>query len=325
MIIAYMLQKNVAPIIISAENQNLLENAIWIDLFDPSKEEEHLVETILKLNIPTRFEMQEIELSSRLYSIDDAVFMTVIMIAESDSPEPKTDAVTFILKDNKFISVRYIDPQTFKLFTAKLATLSPDKLNAVHLFIELLDIAIDRLADILEKVSAALDNYSKTVFKRVPNGSSSKKPNYRKFLQDIGASGDLYTKVQESLITFERLTAFFMQDCASFLNVAQQSKLDLFSKDINSLNEHILFLSNKINFLLDATLGMINIDQNDIIKIFSIVAVILLPPTLVASIYGMNFHNIPELSWQFGYPFALTLMIISAWLPYKYFKKKKWL
>jgi magnesium transporter len=325
MIIAYLSEKKFKPEIIRFDNQNTLNSALWIDLLNPSKEEELLVEKILSLDIPTREEMQEIELSSRLYKENDALFMTVTMVAKSDSPEPKSDAVTLILVDNKFITVRYIEPLSFALFISHLPKLSPESYNAVTLLVELLDTAIDRLADILENVSRTLDISSQIIFHPKINEQSSDKPDYQKLFQGIGTSGDLNTKVQESLLTFNRSISFFGKKMSTKLDADIESKLIILTKDIKSLKDYGNFLSNKVIFLLDATLGMVSIEQNNIIKIFSIAAVILLPPTLIASIYGMNFDFMPELKWHFGYPFAIVLMLISAWIPYKYFKMKKWL
>jgi magnesium transporter len=141
----------------------------------------------------------------------------------------------------------------------------------------------------------------------------------------MGANADLNTKVCESLVTFNRLIPFFSQMAGSRINDERLQRLGTLGKDINSLSDHAIFLSSKVNFLLDATLGMVNIEQNNIIKIFSVAAVIFLPPTLVASIYGMNFHIMPELEWHYGYVYALGMILLAAWLPYKYFKHKKWL
>ena len=144
-------------------------------------------------------------------------------------------------------------------------------------------------------------------------------------MQQIGANGDLNTKARESLLTFNRLMGYFTQTVSSRIDNEDQIRLASLIKDIASLNDHANFLSTKINFLLDATLGLVNIEQNNIIKIFSVAAVIFLPPTLIASIYGMNFHFIPELSWKYGYLFSIFLIILAAWFPYKYFKYRKWL
>jgi magnesium transporter len=303
----------------------MVEESIWIDLLNPTKEDETLVENILAIDIPTREEMQEIEVSSRLYKENGAIFMTVTMVAKSDSLQPKTDAVTLILIENKLITVRYIEPHSFASITSRIKKILSPNGSAIDLFIEILDASVDRLADILEKVSHGLDNYSQAIFRSEVRGIESNKPDYKHHLEAIAINGDLTTKVQESLITFNRLITFFGQTSFTHLNAEQQSRLTIMAKDINSLSDYVNFLSTKTNFLLDATLGLVNIEQNNIIKIFSIAAVILLPPTLVASIYGMNFHYMPELAWQWGYPFAILLMLIAGWLPYKYFKMKKWL
>lgn len=323
MIIVYVTNSD-SPIRITPESVELLHDAVWIDLLNPTKEEEKLVEKNLGLDIPTRKEMREIEFSSRLYKEDGSFFMTVTMIEKSDSSHPKSDAVTLILTANKLITIRYIEPHSFALFIARLKKIPMENFNSINLFVELLEVSVDRLADILEDVSHRLDDFSKLVFRSQSNKSAGKL-NYKHHFQNIGASGELSTKVQESLITFNRLITFFQQDDSSRINTAVKERLTTLSKDIHSLSDYVSFLSNKVNFLLDATLGMVNIEQNNVIKIFSILAVILLPPTLVASLYGMNFHYMPELSWRWGYPFSILLMIISALLPYTYFKKKKWL
>jgi magnesium transporter len=324
MIVAYSVQNKFKPEITTQDNADVLNHAVWVDLVNPSKEEDSLVERIFSLTIPTREEMQEIELSSRLYKENDTLFMTVIMVAKSDSPSPKSDAVTLIINNNKLITIRYIEPQSFAYFVARLPKIFLNSHHATHLLVEFLDTAIDRLADILENVSHRLDSYSQIVFHPAKNDESAK-PDYQLHLQEIGANGDLSAKVQESLITFNRLITFFSEKISAELDTDMRSRLTILTKDINSLSDYVNFLSNKVIFLLDATLGMVNIEQNNIIKMFSIAAVILLPPTLVASIYGMNFKFIPELSWYFGYPFAIVCMLISAWLPYKYFKRKRWL
>lgn len=327
MILAYLSENNLKPEIITPLNQELLNGALFIDLLNPTKEEEKLVEEKLNLDLPTREEMQEIEISSRLYKENNALFMTVTMVAKSDTSEPKSDAVTIVLVGNLLVTIRYIEPQSFALFTHDIARLHKDSHRAVNLLIELLDTSIDRLADILENVSRSLEEHSRIIFHSQdnPSGDDSIKIDYKMLLQRIGASGDLNTKVQESLISFNRLITFFGKKSTNDLDPSIQSRLTMMSRDTKSLRDHVGFLSNKVIFLLDATLGMVNIEQNNIIKIFSIASVVLLPPTLIASIYGMNFDYMPELKWKLGYPFSIMLMFISAWLPYKFFKMKKWL
>lgn len=318
MIIAYLPGLTLVPHEINQDNLSLLEQALWIDLIQPVAEEEKTVEEFVHFNIPTREEMQEIELSSRLYKENDVLFMTATMVAQSSSPTPLHDAVTFILMTNKLITIRYIQPQAFKLFTSRLAKLT--SFAPINLLIELLDATVDRVADILEMINHHLEDYSKSIF-YFPTKTFS----HDILLQKVGLNGELNSQVGESLMTFNRLITFLSQSANLTLDNTMQARLLTLSKDINALKDHTNFVSTKIAFLLDATLGMIQIEQNKIIKIFSVAAVIFLPPTLIASIYGMNFHYIPELSWKFGYLSAIGLMLLSSWLPYKYFKHRKWL
>jgi magnesium transporter len=315
---------NMQGIEIVNDNHALLKKAIWVDLLCPTKEEEKLVEKYLKFNIPSKEEMQEIVPSSRLYSENNVLFMTATMIAKSGSADLKIDAVTFILTENKLITIRYIEPSSFESFASRLPKLISKDYHAPNILIELLGSTIDRLADILENVTYQMDEISRAIFHHQTDNHKSNRINYKKVLQDIGANGDLGTKARESLVSFNRLVSYFVGMIGSKLDVKMQSQLETLAKDITALSDHATFISTKVNFLLDATLGMINIDQNNIIKIVSVAAVVFFPPTLIASIYGMNFEFMPELHWVIGYPLSIGLMILSAWLPYQYFKKRKW-
>lgn len=325
MIYAYLANNQFLPQAIGTDNQALLKDALWIDLLIPTKEEQTLVNQVLNLDMPTREEMQEIELSSRLYKDQDSLFMTATLLAQSESPDPKTDAVTFILTKQQLLTVRYIEPQSFKFFISQIQKTHSTYDNAGTFLIDLLDATIDRLADILEIVSHRLDDFSRTIFRKQSMSKTNPKLNYQQLLLQIGADGDLSTKTRESLVALNRLITYFGQNAETQLNETNQAHLLLLSKDVIALSDHVTFLSGKINFLLDATLGMVNIEQTNIIKILSVAATIFLPPTLIATIYGMNFKDMPELSWHGGYLFSLIAMFLSAWLPYKYFKYKKWL
>jgi magnesium transporter len=305
-------------------NQDLISDALWLDLLNPTKHDELITEQCLNIDIPTRDEMREIEISSRLYKEDGILFMTATMLAESHSLDIKYDAVTFILTDNQLISIRYIEPQAIKLFSHKLTKQFAHD-DAPTLLIDLLETTVDRLADILEAVGRHLEEHSKGIFRPELSKHNHKPLDYQLLLQQIGINGDLNTKTRESLLSFNRLITFFTQNMINKLSAENQVRLVTLSKDILSLSDHANFISSKVNFLLDATLGMVSIEQNKIIKIFSVAAVIFLPPTLIASIYGMNFKHMPELSWQGGYGMAIILMLLSAWLPYKYFKSRNWL
>lgn len=309
---------------VTQTNQDLILEAVWIDLLNPTRKDEKLIEEYLNINVPTKKEMKEIEPSSRFYVEDDSVFMTATMVAKADSPEPETDAVTFILTENKLVTVRYIEPMAFRIFMTRMGNAKRKEFTPKRVLIGLLDATTDRLADILENVSHIFDTISHTIF-HSGHADEAGVINYKEVLKSIGKNGDLTTKTRESLLSFIRLISFLEQSEDVELDSAARSRLNSINKDILALSDYASFISTKVNFLVESTLGMVNIEQNNIIKIFSVAAVIFLPPTLVASIYGMNFDLMPELHWRIGYPIAVGLMLLSAWLPYRYFKQRKWL
>lgn len=322
MIVAYSsVQDKMESIEVDVGQFNNIEQAVWIDLISPTKKEEKFIEEFLKIDIPTKKEMKGIEHSSRLYKESGSIFMTATMIAHSKSAEPKADPVTFILSEKKLITIRYIEPHSFKMFIQRIKKMDATEYSPEKLLINLYEATIDRLADILETLSQKFDEISKRIFHNHTYGPV----NYKLLLQRIGSNGDLGAKVRESLVSFNRLLVFFEQSVGASFDTDSKIRFTTMLKDLSSLTDYANFISNKVNFLLDATLGMVNIEQNNIIKIFSVAAVIFLPPTLIASIYGMNFHHMPELDWRIGYPMAIVVMIISSFLPYRYFKSKKWL
>jgi magnesium transporter len=301
------------------------EDAVWIDLVNPAPGEDKLIERRLGIAIPTREEMQEIEVSSRLYTEHHARFMTATLMCNSDTVAPKTTAVTFILARHRLVTVRYDDPRPFMLVSNKLVRACPKETTGETVLLELLDAVIDREADLLERIGLEIDQVSHDIFN--PNGRRPEQgQSYTATLKVIGTKGDLTSKVRESLVSLGRLLLFLANE-AEGMRWLKDVRLQLVSmqRDVQSLSDHATYLSNKITFLLDALLGVVTLEQNNVIKIFSIAAVVLLPPTLVATIYGMNFKNMPELDWRYGYPLALLLMAIAAIVPYYFFKWKKWL
>jgi magnesium transporter len=301
------------------------EEAVWIDLVKPTVQEDKLVEGLLGIAVPTREEMQEIEVSSRQYVENGARYMTATLMCQSDSPTPMTTPVTFILSAHRLLTVRYDDPRPFALVEHKLARGHSPKLSGETVLTDLLDAVIDRAADILERAGMEVDAISRSIFE--PENEEGDPPSYKDVLKALGRKGDLTSKVRESLVSIGRLLLFLSNE-AETMRWAKDARAHLQSmrRDTSSLSDHATYLANKITFLLDAMLGVVNIEQNAIIKIFSIAAVIFMPPTLVASIYGMNFHHgMIELEWAFGYPFALALIVIAAVVPIFIFKWKKWL
>ena len=301
------------------------ENAVWLDLVNPAPGEDKAVERLIGVEVPTREEMQEIEVSSRLYVEHHARFMTATLMCNSDTAIPKTTAVTFILCGHRLVTVRYDEPRPFMIVGHKLARNCPDNVSGEAVLLELLDAVIDRSADILERIGTEVDQVSHDIIE--PDGSGENQAlSYKDILKAIGRKGDLTSKVRESLVSIGRLLLFLANEAEGMRwNKDVRLQLQAMQRDVLSLSDHATYLSSKITFLLDAMLGVVQIEQNNIIKIFSIAAVVLMPPTLVASIYGMNFKYMPELDWRFGYPLAIGLMIVAAALPYFIFKWKKWL
>ena len=310
-------------------------DAIWLDLVEPTEAEESAVEAALGIDIPTREELAEIEASSRLYQEDGAVFITANLIRRGEHDEPESSPVTFIVKDNTLVTVRYHHPQAFPAYVKRAMKPQSTPMSGWSVLISLLEAVVDRAADHLERAGTIVDDTSKKTFgaKRTLAGVHKHNPrksvNLQELIENIGEEGDFVSKMRESLVSIGRAVAF-MQAIADQSRDSKEMKenkvhIKTLQRDIVSLTDHATFLSGKISFLLDAVLGLISIEQNGIIKIFSVAAVVFLPPTLVASIYGMNFAFMPELQWQFGYPFALVLMVMSAILPFYYFKQKGWL
>src|SRR5438552_9124291 len=296
------------------------EHAVWIDLVNPTAAEDKAVEKLSGIAIPTREDMQEIEISSRLYIENSARYMTATLMCQSDTDMPRTTAVTFILAGHRLVTVRYDNPKPFALVENKLARSCSPSISGEMVLMELLDAVIDRCADILERCGADIDQVSHDVFEPEAERHGHAKQ-YSQILIEIGRKGDLTSKVRESLVSIGRVVTFLsavMEGVKWSKDMREQLKT--MQRDVASLTDHSSYLSNKITFVLDAMLGVVNLEQNNIIKLFSVMAVVLMPPTLIASIYGMNFKGMPELDWAHGYPLGLLSMLLAAVLPYVIFR-----
>jgi magnesium transporter len=308
-----------------ASGDDVPENGVWFDLVTPSYAEDKLVERHLGIAVPTREEMQEIEVTSRLYVENGARYMTATLMCQSDTDAPKTTPVTFILSGHRLVTVRYDEPRPFMIVGNKLARVCPAGVTGESVLMELLDAVIDRAADILERIGSEVDQVSHDIFE--PEGArADRSKNYNEILQALGRKGDLTSKVRESLVSIGRLLLYLANE-ADNMRWAKEPRAQLrgMQRDVQSLTDHAAYLTHKIQFLLDAMLGFVTIEQNNIIKIFSVAAVALMPPTLIASVYGMNFKHMPELSWELGYPLAVAVMVLAAALPYLFFRWKRWL
>jgi magnesium transporter len=301
------------------------DKAVWIDLVAPTQEEDKLVERILGVAVPTREEMQEIEVSSRLYVENGARYMTATLMSQSETETPKITPVTFILAGHRLVTVRYDEPRPFAMVTSKLARMCSASVSGESVLMDLLDALIDRCADILEKSAAEVEVVSHQIFEPTPNRADRSRT-YNHIMRAIGRKADLTSKVRESLVSLGRMLLFLANEADGMKWPKEmRAQLKVMQRDVASLSDHVTYMSNKVTFLLDAMIGMVSIEQNNIIKIFSVASVALTPPILIASIYGMNFKHMPELNWAFGYPLALVVMVMAAMAPYFYFKWRGWL
>ncbi len=309
---------------IVAEGAAVPADSLWLDLYAPTDGERSAVGQHLGFALPTRADMVEIEISSRLYRSDEALFMTVLVIANAETDQPLADVVTFVLAKKTLVTVRYVDPQPFRTFHARCERGTAPGTSAETILLGLLDVIIDRIADILEHIGADVERLSHEIF-TATTATQKATQDFRAVLRLLGRTNDTTGKARESLLTLARMLSFLTQAIEASVTKDVRAHIKTLTRDVTSLQDHSNYLSGKLSYLLDATLGLINIDQNNIIKIMSVAAMVFLPPTLIASIEGMNFKFMPELASPFGYPLSLILMVASAIVPYLWFKRRGWL
>ncbi|NJO37082.1 MAG: magnesium transporter CorA family protein [Rhizobiales bacterium] len=297
--------------------------ATWIDLVEPTAEERREIEDLIGVELPSHQDMLEIEASSRLFVADQAVFLTTPVLAQAETATPVVGPLTFVLTETALITIRYIHPRSIDLFVTRAERRPEACATALDAFVGLVDTLVDRSADVLEAVAVRIDALSRDVF---VNGAGDRRaqPDLQQIVQAVGRAGDLISKSRDSLAGFARIIPFLSVSHIN-LNHEQKALLKIATRDIHSLTDHAEFQTQRATFLLNASLGLIDHAQNDIVKSLTVAATAFLPPTLIASIYGMNFALMPELSWRLGYPLALVLMVLSAVVPLWYFRRRGWL
>jgi magnesium transporter len=327
MIRVYDCSRNSHDALMPGNLTSLPKSAVWIDLDRPSDEEEQALERLLKLDLPTADEMKDIEPSSRLYVENGATYMTAGVLWGVDIGAPEVTPITFVLSNGRLITIRYAEPRTFKTVAAYIQTQPDLCTSGVRILITLLEGIIDRTAEVLEKVGASVDQVAKEILerKRRAKRKMASTGGLEEALDAISVDHNVTVKARESLVSLGRMIGFLALTEQVRTNKEAREHVKSLARDAASLTDHATFIASNINFLLDASLGLINLEQNQIIKIFSVASVCLMPPTLVASSYGMNFEHMPELRWLLGYPYALGLMVVSAIIPFVYFKRKGWL
>lgn len=311
-----------------ADGEALPADAVWIDLLNPTPAEEALVEAALGIDVPTADDMAEIETSSRLYLDNDAIVMTVTLATGIITEHPETCAVSLVLARNHLVTVRYHQVRSFDRFAA-LAVRNPEQCDGPGMaLMGLIDTIVDRLADGIEHVGREVDAISRAAFRRADvnePGRQQRRSNLalQALLSRLGGAQDALSKSREAAVSLSRALSFLQFAAPKEAGLSAQIKTQL--RDLASLSDQASYIGGNLTFLLDATLGLINIEQNAVLKIVSVASLVFLPPTLVAGVYGMNFAHMPELEWIWGYPMAIGIMLAAAILPYAIFRWRGWL
>lgn len=303
------------------------DSLVWIDLHGPTTEEERWVERLLNIEVPTRQEMAEIEESARLYTDKDAVVLTTVLIEGFGEHRPARTQVTFVLTAGHLVTVRYADPVPFRTGASKLQRQSEPR-SAQAILTLLLETIVARIADMCEAIAADLNEISHRLF--IDDRASRKSPSraeldLQAIIRRLGRKRTVIAMLRETMISHTRAITFLRAVAPAHLSRDAVERLRRVERDLKSLMDYEIQFADDTGYLQEATLGLISLDQNRIIKVFSIAAVLFLPPTLVGTVYGMNFEAMPELKWAYGYPVAITLMLLSALGPYFWFKQRGWL
>jgi magnesium transporter len=309
----------------SADARPQSAKPVWIDLLDPTPEEIARVAADTGIRVPSRASLQEIETSSRLRAEGQVLYVSMPLALQDESAGFAPVPLGFILAPQMLITVRYSEVHAFAQYEARCKM--DLQAGSAAVFAALIDGMVDFSADRLETLSSDLAAVSARAFD--PQGASAQSDKrvshaLRKSLSAVGIAGDHLSRIRESMLGLQRIIGFVLKMAADWLLPEQKSRLSTAQQDLASLVDFEAHLSAKTQFLLDAILGFINTEQNDIFKVLTIVSVVGIPPTLIASMYGMNFHNMPELGWRWGYPYGLALIALSTLLPILWFKRRGW-
>jgi magnesium transporter len=300
--------------------------AVWIDLLNPTADEKAAVEAATKVKLPTRSDLEEIESSSRVYLDEGALYLSTPILTGSDCMVASSTTLGMVLTPDRLITQRFAPTPGFDALRKSAAPGKP--WNASDAFLRIVEMIVDYTADALEHASAELEGISRAAF-RVERPSRIKHQqmsgDLRTGLRKLGQMSDGISHVRDTLLGLGRIAAFVQESGRDWQLKDAPARLAAVRGDIASLNDYQAHLASKVQFLLDATLGFINIQQNDIVKTLTVVSVVGVPPVLIAGIYGMNFKFMPELGWHLGYPYALGLIVVSALIPLGWLKWRGWM
>lgn len=318
------------PIAVDLEAGTLPDAVAWIDAFEPSEHERAFLAQALGTAIPTRDMLVEIESSSRLSTADGALLISLTATVRDGDGYPGTTPVGFVVTPARVATLRFARLPSFENLAREVCAkgdVSPGGMGAT---VTILEMIVDQIADLLERIGGELDAVSRDIFLNATlTGDSKHRPRrsgdaLHELLRSIGRHADLVSKVSESLLGLSRVPTFAITKGAEMTTPELKTRLETIAADTKSLHEFQEHLAGKTQFLLDALLGLANIEQNNVFRVLTVVSVVGIPPTFVASMYGMNFKNMPELDWAYGYPYGLTLIALSALIPAIWFKLRGW-
>ncbi len=297
------------------DDNNKKENIVWIDILKPTKEELEYVENMFNIKFPTKQESEEIEISSRYWEENEKIEINSYFLI-SNVEHPYNETVSFILKNELLISIRYNQLTSFNEFIKRFTKAPKEFKNGYEIFCQIIDIRIDADADTIENLSKEVTKLRKHVFTDYSNDDEE-------ILEKISLFEDLNMKIRENLTDKQRILTSLLK--SHKYDISLKTEITIMLKDLKSLIEHTDFNFERLDYLQNIFIGVLSIEQNKVIKIFTIVNVVFLPPTLIASVYGMNFDLMPELHWKYGYILAIILMVFSSITPIYIFKKKGWI
>ena len=301
----------------------------WIDAFDPTAEEVAALERALGMRVPNLADLEEIESSSRLSTEGQTTLMSLPATIRDDTGFPHTSPIGFVLSKERLLTIRFARLPSFEHLTKRLTERGEISEGGLGAAVTIIEIIIDHIADVLERIGGELDGISRKIFTTDAMSSKAGRPRknndaMRHLLQTVGGSGDLASKMSESLLGLNRMMPYIVTHASGYLTPEYKTRLEVISQDAKSLNDYEEHLTGKTQFLLDTLLGLANIEQNNVFRVLTVVSVVGIPPTFFASMWGMNFKTMPELDWPHGYTMGLAVIATSAILPAVWFKVKGW-
>jgi len=301
--------------------------SVWLDLASPTDAERAAAEKLTGLRVPSREDLAEIANSSRAYTEHGVIYLSMPYAFLAADGRSLMTPVGFVLSDTQLLTVRFENLPAFETYATHFGHGEPK--SSAEAFIGLAEAIVDRIADVLERAAADLDQVSKATFQS-EDGTQKRTvrradQELRRILTKVGKFGDRLGNLRDSVLSLGRIISYAQQAVAKFCSPDQMARLATLKQDIASLNDYDQQLSNKTSFLLDAVLGFISIEQNNGVKVLTVVSVVGIPPTFIVGLYGMNFKNMPEYDWAYGYQYGLGLVLLSIVIPIIWFRVKGWI